>query len=174
MAADMTWSRWNSDWWEKHGTRGGIVAGMVFLAFELAVAKLRPSVVDTIEPLRVKASILLGPDVLSDDTPRGPAIVSGLIVHLVLASVFGLGFGLLVAQRRRLARSLGVLLLAAPVYSVALWLSSIYAVAPTLGWSWIAEAVDPLTHGIGHAAFFGIPLALYLYWIAAPRRRLGL
>lgn len=75
---------------------------------------------DTIEPLRMKATILLGPEVLDAATPRGPAIVSGLIVHLVLASVFGLSFGMLLAHRQRLARSVGALVLAANVYGLRL------------------------------------------------------
>jgi hypothetical protein len=170
----MSWAGWNSDWWEKQGTRGGVVAGVIYLVFELIVAKLRPSVADTIEPLRVKTTILLGPEALEATGPRGPAIVSGLIVHLTMASIFGLGFGTLLAQRRRLTRSLSALILAAVLYGLAVWLSNIYAVAPTIGWPWFAEVTEPITEGVGHTAFFGLPLALYFYGIAAPRRRLGI
>lgn len=171
---DMTWSRWNTDWWERHGTRGGIVAGVVFVLFEMLAVVFTPGLTDLLRPLRIRAAIMFGPEVIDPAAPVGAALVTGSIVHFALSSIFGLTLGTFLAKRGRLTRSLRRLILTAVLYGLALWLVNIYSVAPALGWTWFPEETDPVVQALGHTLFFGVPLAIYLYWAYAPRRRLGL
>lgn len=172
-ARDVTWSRWNRDWWDWQGACGGIVVGVVFILVELAATALRLGGADLFRPFRLRAAIVLGPEVLDPPTRLGSSRVTGTLVRLALAAFLGLSFGAFADTRRWLARSPGVLVLATAGYGLALWLANYCAAAPTVGWSWFPEETDRLVHVPAHALGLGIPLGVYLNRAAALRRYLG-
>jgi len=112
--------------------------------------------------------------VLETDAPFGPTVVTGTIVHLALSAAFGLAVAAIMARFRLLGRSVVVVCGAGILDGLTIWLVNVYAVAPVYGWTWIPEVTDPIALAIAHAVGFGLPLAGYLYLVAAPRRRLGL
>jgi hypothetical protein len=154
--------------------RGGIVAGVVFVLFEMLAVTLTPGVTDVFRPFRIRSAIVFGPEVIDSTTPAGASIVTGSLIHLGLSSLFGSCLGTFLAKRGRLTRSLRGLILAEVLYGLVLWLVNIYTVAPAMGWTWFLEETDPVVQALGHTLFFGVPLALFLYWASAPRRHLGL
>ena len=171
---DTTWATWNSDWWDRQGVRGGLAGGGAFVVAGAAFSWPDPAESAVLWPLRLAASLLHGPSALDPDAPLGPVLVTGTLVHLTLSAVFGLGFAVVVAPRRRLRRSLPALLGAGALYGLGLWLVNVYAVAPTYGWTWVAGAANPLAQAMAHVLGFGITLALFVHLAAASRRRLGL
>jgi len=121
-------------------------------------------------PLRIAASLVLGTAVLETDAPFGPTVVTGTIIHLALSAAFRLAFAAIMARFRTLRRSFVAVCGAGVLYGLTIWLVNVYAIAPVYGWTWIPDVTDPIAHAFG----FGLPLAGYLYLVAAPRRRLGL
>jgi hypothetical protein len=125
-------------------------------------------------PLRLAASLIFGEMALDLDAPFGTTVVTGAIVHFIVSAVAGLLFGALLAGRRRWSRAPRILVGAGALYGVVLWLINVYAIAPTYGLTWVPEATHPVAQLVAHTAGFGIPLALYLSWAVASRRRLGI
>jgi hypothetical protein len=174
LSHDVTWSRWNTEWWEGHAKRGGLWAGAVFALFEVGATALLDGGSAAFRPLRLVGSLLLGPEALDPDAPLGPAVVTGGLVHLGLSALFGVAFGSLIAWRCTLGGSSRMLIATGVLYGLGLWLVNVYSVAPVLGWTWFPVEADPLVQAVGHALFFGLPLALYVDRAARRRRRLGL
>jgi hypothetical protein len=171
---DATWTKWNTDWWERQATHGGLVAGGSLAFFHLAADALIHGRDATIQWLRLAAAIILGPETLDPAMAPEPAVVTGSLIHLTFSAAFGTTFGSLVARYRQLRRSLPILAGAAALYAVLVGLVNVYSIAPFVGWHWFPELMHPLVLVIGHGLFFGVPLALYLHVKAAPRRRLGM
>ena len=145
-----------------------------FLLVGAAGSFAAPADLPVLWPLRLAASLLLGPAALDPEAPLGPTAVTGALVHLLLSAVFRVGFAALVAPRRQLRRSLPALLGAGALCGLGLWRVNVYAVAPSYGWTWVPAAADARAQGFVHALGFGPALALALHLAAVPRRRLGL
>jgi hypothetical protein len=171
---DPTWAKWNADWWERQATRGGLVAGVVHAFAQMTLDSVLHGRSAALHWLRLCASILLGPEALDAEAPPGPAVVTGTVVHLSVSACVGMIFGAVVARCRALRRSSRTLVVAAALGAIVLGVVNVYSVAPVVGWTWVPERVDPFMLVVGHAAFFGVPLAIYLNRLAGPRRRLGL
>jgi hypothetical protein len=171
---DTTWARWNTDWWDRQGVRGGLVGGGAFVLVGAVLARSDYGTSAGLWSLRLAASLLHGPAALDPDARLGPVLVTGTLIHLALSALFGLGFAILVAPRRWLRRFLPVLLGAGALYGLGLWLINVYAIAPTYGWTWAPEVASPLAQAMAHVLGFGLSLALYVHLAAVRRRRLGL
>lgn len=75
------------------GIAGGIIAGIVFIIAEMLmnVALGRPF----FGPLRMIASIVLGPEALNSTYSFAALMIWGLVVHFILAGLFGLIFAII-------------------------------------------------------------------------------
>jgi hypothetical protein len=109
-------------------------------------------------PLQLFASLLLGRAAL-DPATAGAAVMVGLLIHLGLSALFGLGYGLLnvrlpSALRRRWRYQAAVGLL----YGLGLWVVNIQIVARLLyPWFLALPAIGPASL---HLLCFGLPVGL--------------
>lgn len=90
----------------------------------------------------------------------GAVIPLGLIVHFILAAIYGVVFGAVVSFLGPLRSSRGVLVVAASIYGFLLWILNFYVIAPVL-FPWFTQA-NPLVQFIAHTFFFGTALGLVL------------
>lgn len=154
----------------KHGAIGGVIAGLVFPMFEMAMAAVQGQ--NPLGPLRMIGGIALGEQALDPSFSILLAGAAAMVVHMMLSVAYGLAFGAAAAVVPAIVSSLGVAALAGAGLGTVLWVANFYVVAPIFGWTWFPEMTDPLVQFIAHAGFYGVPLGLYVAW--ALRRRTDL
>jgi hypothetical protein len=152
----------DTGWWLKHGVIGGIIAGLVFAAFEMAAAAFTMGPEALFMPLRMIGGIALGPQALDPTYPLLTASTAGVLVHVVLSAIFGAVLGLFFATIPALASSDGARVLIASVFGLGLWIVNFFVIAPIAGWTWFPERTDPIVQVIAHTVFFGAVLGVYL------------
>jgi len=154
----------------QHGAIGGVIAGLVFPMFEMAMAALQGD--SPLAPLRMIGGIALGDQALDPGFSILVAGGAGIGVHMMLSIVYGVVFGAAAAVVRWIISSAATAALAGAVLGTLLWVVNFYVVAPIFGWTWFPEMTDPLVQFVAHAGFFGVPLGLYVAWAlkrTAPR-----
>ena len=151
----------------KHGAVGGVIAGIVFPMFEMAMAAIQGD--SPFGPLRMIGGIALGEQALDPSFSILVAGAAAIAVHMVLSIVYGAVFGAAAAFVPAIVRSAGIAALAGAALGTALWLVNFYVVAPIFGWAWFPQMTDPLVQFVAHAGFFGVPLGLYVAWALRPR-----
>lgn len=144
-------------WGLRQGAVAGIVAGIVFAAFEMIVTALMMGAEAFFMPLRMIGAIALGPEALDPGYSIVTASVAGVIVHVVLAIIYGVIFGEIAAMLRGPVAFIG----AGSTFGLALWLINFYVIAPA-AFPWFLET-NPLVQFIGHTFFFGSVLGYYLW-----------
>lgn len=87
---------------------------------------------------------------------------AGVVIHLVLAIVYGLIF----AAVATMLRGPGALIGLGCIFGLALWLVNFCVIAPT-AFPWFLEA-DPVVQFIAHTFFFGAVLGLW-FWKSQER-----
>jgi uncharacterized membrane protein YagU involved in acid resistance len=156
----------DTGWGVKQGIIGGVIAGITFVLAEMigsAVVAGNPFIM----PLKAMASVPIGTP--PPEIPTGTAIPVGLIFHMLLSIVLGIIFALIVTNVAALRSSPTVLVIAASVYGIIVWLVNFYILAPLIGRPWFTE-IPPVPQFVYHTFFFGTVLGLYLAW-ALPRPR---
>lgn len=151
----------------KHGAIGGVIAGLVFPMFEMAMAAIQGQ--SPLGPLRMIGGIAVGEQALDPSFSIVIAGAAGMAVHMMLSIVYGLAFGAAAVFVPAIVRSIGVAAIAGAVLGTALWLVNFYVVAPVFGWTWFPDMTDPLVQFVAHAGFFGVPLGVYVGWALRPR-----
>ncbi len=139
----------------KQGALAGIVAGVVFAAFEMIVSAIMMGAEAFFMPLRMIGAIALGSAALEPNYSLAAAGFAGLLVHMALSVVYGIIFAAAMSQWRR---GDGFTVLLATLYGIALWLVNFYVIAP-IAFPWFLEA-NPVVQFIAHAFFFGTVLGL--------------
>lgn len=140
-----------------HAVIGGIIGGVV-----LALASMIAMVAAGMSPgasWQLFASVLLGVAALQELTLG--VFLAGLVVHLVLAALFGLIWGFVAAGVPRGVRdNMGAHAASAAVYGLVIWLVTFQVIARGF-YPWFLE-LNQLLWAIMHVLFFGVPLGLYL------------
>jgi hypothetical protein len=143
----------------------GLVAGVLFAVAEVvaSAAMGQPG----FAPFQMFASVLFGAGAF--EFGAGTAILAGGLIHLVLAGLFGLIYGLL-NDRLPLGShtSWGTQAGLGVAFGAALWLVNFQIIARAL-FPWFLEA-NQIVQLLLHAIFFGLPLGLM--YAAAERRAL--
>jgi len=134
-------------WAIRQGAVAGVVAGLVFAAFEIIASAVMMGPSAWAMPLRMIGAIALGDRALDPGYPLAAAMVAALGVHLVLSAIYGALFAALAGGLRSGAAIVGL----AAGYGVVLWLLNFYLIAPA-AFPWFGDA-DPVTQFIGHAIF---------------------
>ena len=139
------------------GVGFGVFSGVILLAAEIATS-------GTAAPLRTPASLVLGPAAL--DSSLGTTYLEGLVVHLVLSGIFGLGYAEIEARlsdepRRHIGLQIGL----GAVYAAAVLLVNLEIIAPVL-FPWLITA-SPWRQLALVSLFFGAPLG----WMFAAAER---
>lgn len=141
-----------------HGTLGGGVAGIVFVSAETAMA--REFDLEMIAPLRLIATIALGPGALSPVFDAPTAIVVGIFVHLVLSAIYGIAFIYLLAFTRQNGAAPALLVVYGAVFGLALWALNFLTIAPELFPQF--TMIDDFWMGfVAHTGGYGVILGAY-------------
>lgn len=146
----------------KHGAIGGVIAGLIFPMFEMAMAAVQGQ--NPLGPLRMIGGIALGEQALDPNFSILVAGAAAMVVHMMLSVVYGLAFGAAAALVPAIVSSIAAGALAGAALGTALWVVNFYLVAPIFGWTWFPQMTDPLVQFIAHAGFFGVPLGAYVAW----------
>jgi hypothetical protein len=152
--------------WLKHGLIGGIIAGIVFAAFEMIAAAILDGPDMFFMPLRMIGGIALGEQALDPAYSLVTAGVAGLVVHLVLSAVYGIGVAGVARYVPALASSAAILIAWASIAGLALWLVNFYVIAPITGWNWFPDGTNAVVQFIAHTFFYGTVLGIYLVAVA--------
>lgn len=147
--------------WIAWGAVFGVVAGVVFALFEMVAAWAMDD--GFWMPLRMIGAIVLGDGALEASYSLAGAAVVGALLHMGLSAAFGAVFGALVALAPALRASAAVLVGAASLYGLALWLVNFYVIAP-VAFEWFQDA-SAVVQFFAHTVFFGSLLGVML----APR-----
>ena len=147
-------------WWVRQGAIGGAIAGVVFAIFEMIMAALLKDAF--FGPLRMISGIALGKQALMPDYSLITAVLVGIVIHMLISMILGVVFALLAAYVPALAGTTALLVAAAAVYGLILWLVNFYAIAPLAGWNWFPNMTNPAVQFFAHTLFFGAVLGLYL------------
>jgi hypothetical protein len=167
-ATRMTHSEAHLADWLRHGLIGGILAGIVFAAFEMITAAIIDGPDAFFMPLRMIGGIALGEQALDPGSSLLAAGAAGLVVHMVLSAVYGVGVAGVARYVPVLASSATTLIAWASVAGLGLWLVNFYVIAPIGGWTWFPEGTNAVVQFIAHTFFYGTVLGIYLN--AAARR----
>ena len=160
MSATRLDSRAGTGSWVTTGALMGLAAGVIFLVFEMVAAGLlTPS---AFGPPRMMSATVLGQGALPGQSSVGLAVALpvALVVHFTLSAIYGAVFGGLSGAVGFLRGSRGVLIAAATVFGLALWLVNFYVIAPVL-FPWFLMA-NPVVQFLAHTFFFGTVLGLLL------------
>ena len=149
-------------WALRQGVVGGIVAGVVFAAFEMIASAVMMGGAAFFMPLRMIGAIALGSAALEPTYSLWLVVPGGLVVHVVLAAIYGAVFAAAFGGLRSAAMDIGI----GAAYGFALWLLNFYVIAP-IAFPWFAEA-NPVVQFIAHTFFFGAVLGWYV-WQARQR-----
>jgi hypothetical protein len=152
-------------WGSRQGVFGGIVAGLVFAAFEMLASAFMMGAGAFFMPLRMIGAIALGQQALDPGYSLLMAGFAGLVVHVILAVIYGAIFGALATMLRGSAAFVGF----GSLFGLALWLINFYVIAPA-AFPWFLEA-SPLVQFIAHTFFFGSVLG---FWLWKAHERSGL
>ena len=144
-------------WAIRQGAVAGVVAGVVFAAFEMVVSAIMMGLPAFWTPLRMIGAIALGSQALDPGYSLVAAGLAGLAVHVVIAAIYGAVFAAVAGGLRSGPAMIG----AASVYGFALWLLNFYVIVPA-AFPWFGDA-NPMVQFIAHAFFFGSVLGVYLW-----------
>ncbi len=125
----------------------GIAAGVVYLFVELIALWLMGE--SPWGPPRMIAAIVMGRDVLSQAVPGAGAVLAALVVHFVLAILFGLILAGIMAPFS-FDSSFGMASLAGALFGVAVYVIDFYGM--TRVFPWFAEARGSLSF-LAHMVF---------------------
>jgi hypothetical protein len=150
-------TRSEAPWAIRQGAAAGVVAGVVFAAFEMVVSAVMMGAAAFWTPLRMIGAIALGPEALDPSYSLVTAGLAGLAVHVVLAVIYGAVFAAVSGGLRSGPAIIGL----ASAYGLALWLLNFYVIAPA-AFPWFGDA-NPTVQFIAHTFFFGSVLGIYLW-----------
>jgi hypothetical protein len=151
--------------WLKVGVISGILAGIVYIVYEMVVAELTGE--GLLMPLRRIGAMSLGPDVLSPTAPVTNAVIVGIILALVLSIVYGVTVSLTVAGISYFQENARLLVGATTLWAFLLYLVNYFFWGRTF-WPWFFQS-NSFWQFLGVTVFFGTVLGLLL----AERKHLG-
>ncbi|HLH74728.1 MAG TPA: hypothetical protein VKX96_15685 [Chloroflexota bacterium] len=138
------------------GAEAGAAAGIVYLLGEELAAML--SGVSSVMPLRLFASVLLGSSSFSSAANTASIAALGGMVALLVTTVFGAIFAILVHLFPCLTATPGTLVIAGATYGLFLWLGCFYVLG-TFFWPWFLQT-NPTTQFVLATFGYGVGLGL--------------
>jgi uncharacterized membrane protein YagU involved in acid resistance len=144
-------------WALRTGVIGGIVAGIIFAAFEMMASAAMMGLDAFFMPLRMIGAILVGPGALEPSYSIWTAGTAGLVVHMVLSMVYGVVFAMILGGLRSATWDVAL----GAAYGFALWIINFYLIAPQ-AFPWFLDA-NPVIQFIAHSFFFGAALGWFVW-----------
>ena len=163
-AADMTARRTHPE------AGAGLAAGIVFAMFEMIMAAVTDGPDAFFMPLRMIGAIGLGTSALDPATSLITAGAAGLVIHMILSMMYGVGVAATLRIVPNLARSTASVILVSSVAGFLLWVVNFQLLAPVLGWAWFPDGTDALIQVIAHTVFFGKVVGLLLVRLGSVAR----
>ncbi len=151
--------------WLRVGLISGLLAGVVYLVYELVVAEISGE--GLLMPLRRIGAIVLGQDALSATSPVGTAVIAGIIIALVLSAIYGIIVAMTVGAIPLFLDNPRLLIGATTLWAFVLYIVN-YFFFGRLVWPWFLES-NSFWQFVGATFFFGTILGLLL----AERKFLG-
>jgi hypothetical protein len=168
MVSDRPSARGDIFRWVGHGAVGGVLAGVLFIMFQMLIAAFQTGAEGFFLPLRAMATLVAGPEAMGADFPTTRAVVTGMLAHLWLATIGGMLFGLVAGLVPGLGSSSAGLIGLGALYGLGLWFAAGLGLTP-IGWSQYLVLSDPLIQILAYVFFFGGALGSYLAFVR-PRR----
>ncbi len=135
-----------------------VVAGLLFLLFEMVATALLQGLNYFFMPLRMIGAIVLGPTALEPTAPLTVTALTAVLVHMLLSVTFTSVFAAMVSRDW----STGPLAIAGMMFGFSLWILNVYIIAPLAGWLWFPQGSNPIVQFVAHVFFFGYPLSFWL------------
>lgn len=148
--------------WIRAGVVGGAIAGMVFAMFEMVMAVVLNGGDAFFMPLRMIGAIALGTPALDPASSLVTAGGAGLVVHMALSMMYGVGVAALISAVPSLRRSLGSVVAVASAAGLGLWIVNFFLLANVFGWRWFPDGQNVIVQVVAHTMMFGSVLGLGL------------
>ncbi|AKF84469.1 hypothetical protein SAMN05443572_114142 [Myxococcus fulvus] len=162
MAARRRYTPWSAT----NGLLFGVAAGVVLALAEVVMALASGD--SPWRPVRMSASVVLGPRAFGEDYPLGTLVMLGVGMHLAVSAIVGVFYSFLDAMlppdgrgRWEFQAAVGML------FGIGVWLVDFQFVARGY-YPWFLD-VPQFAQIVLHAVFLGLPLAML--FTAAERRR---
>lgn len=158
----LTSTRSRSTSWIVIGAVAGMIAGVVFAMFEMVMAAIINGPDAFFMPLRMIGAIGLGKTALIPETSLAAAAIAGLLIHMVLSMMYGVGVAAAVRFVPSLARSAVSIVALSSAAGFLLWVVNFLVLARPLGWAWFPDGTNAVVQIVAHTALFGTVLGLIL------------
>ncbi len=165
-ASDLNWRAV-----AKYGALGGSVSGLAFSVAGSVMAWLMG--MPWLACVAMVAAIVMGPQVMESATSTsvGAILLWGMGLHLMYVIITGVLFATLIGFLSKIRRSGRAVFVSALLYTMILWLTNFYWLAPRLGWYWFPAMTQVWSEFILHVVVWGGVLGLYF---SRPSVRLAL
>lgn len=148
--------------WVVPAAIAGILAGVVFAMFEMVMAAVLSGPAAFFMPLRMIGGIGLGKSALDPATSLVTAGGVGLVIHMALSMMYGVGLALLGRVIPSLRASRSTVVETASAAGLILWVVNFKILAHLVGWDWFPDGTNALVQIVAHTVFFGTALGLFL------------
>lgn len=140
------------------GAVGGLVGGVVYFVFAIAITIYLGGVGAVETPLRQIAAVALGQQALSPEYDLITAVVTANVVHFALSAIYGAIFAVL--MRNAAITSGKMLVVAGALYGLAIYGVNRALIFPAF-FPWFM-ANDPVVQSVLHALAFGAVIGAWL------------
>ncbi len=149
--------------WLRYGILGGVIAGISLAMFEMIMAAVLDGGDAFFMPLRMIGGIGLGEQALDPGrTSLLTAGGAGLVIHMILATMYGVAVAAVLSLIPQLSASRAAVLISASVAGFALWIVNFYVLAQVFGWTWFPNNTNAAVQSVGHTFLYGSVLGLVL------------
>ena len=148
--------------WIRAGLIGGIVAGIAFAMFEMIMAVVLNGSEAFFMPLRMIGAIAVGKSALDPATSLVTAGGAGLVVHMALSMMYGVGVAALLALVPALSRTRTSTVAVASAAGFGLWILNFFILAGVFGWTWFPDTQNIAVQFVAHTVMFGTVLGLVI------------
>jgi len=148
--------------WIRAGVIGGIVAGIAFAMFEMIMAVVLNGSEAFFMPLRMIGAIAVGKSALDPATSLVTAGGAGLVVHMALSMMYGVGVAALLALVPALSRTRISTVAVASAAGFGLWILNFFILAGVFGWTWFPDTQNIAVQFVAHTVMFGTVLGLVI------------
>ena len=148
--------------WLRYGILGGVIAGISLAMFEMIMAAVLDGGDAFFMPLRMIGGIGLGKQALDPGTSLLTAGGAGLVIHMILAMMYGVVVAAVLSLIPQLSASRAAVLISASVAGFALWIVNFYVLAQVFGWTWFPNNTNAAVQFVAHTFLYGSVLGLVL------------
>ncbi len=146
--------------WIRAGLVGGVIAGIVFAMFEMVAAVVLNGPDAFFMPLRMIGAIGLGMSALDPTSSLVMAGGAGLVIHMALSMMYGVGVAAILAYVPTLSRTTASAVAVASVAGLGLWIVNFFVLAGVFGWAWFPDTQNIAVQLVAHTFMFGSVLGL--------------